>query len=130
MDQTEYFELCDILHVNFGYMPNNSCNKINITNKIIFLNQAFDMNKQTTFFLGGGGGGGGGQGSISPFLHARYLERTYFQPSFIIILLYTSCLLFPWNLNILYNIYHLIHFVTYFLFSFGMQYEEPFLITL
>ena len=101
MDQTEYFELCDILHVNFGYMPNNSCNKINITNKIIFLNQAFDMNKQTTFFFLGGGGGGGGGGEHFPIstclLSRKNIFSTifynnpiiYFMPTFSVELKYT-----------------------------------------
>ena len=100
-------------NVDFGYIPNNSCNKKTSPSKIIFRNQAYNMNKQTTFF---------GRGRVFPiFLRAHYLERTYFQPFFIIVSICASCIFFPWNLNILYIHYHLIHFVIQFLYCFCMQ---------
>ena len=61
------------------------------------------------FFLGGGGGGGGG--AFLPILCAHCLERTYFHPFSIIILIRALCIPFPWNLNVLYIIYHLMHIV-------------------
>ena len=115
MDQTESFEFCNILYVNLCYIPNNSCNKKSETSQIIFRNQAFNMNRQTTFFRGG---------SISPFLHAHYLERTYFQPFLIIILACASYIIFPWNINI--SIYHVL-FITWFVLLRSL-YEEPCLI--
>ena len=55
----------------FGYIPNDSCNKKFTPSKNLFKNQAPNMNEQTTFW---------GEGRTSLFQHARYLERTYFQP--------------------------------------------------
>ena len=74
------------------------------------------------FFLGGG--------VFPQFLNPHDLERTYFQPFSIIILICALCILFPWNLNLRYIIYHLDAFSdvvsTHFLQA---GYEDPCLIT-
>ena len=54
-------------------------------------------------------------------IHAHWLERTYFQPFSIIILICALCILFLWNLNTLYTIYHLMHLITQFLHTFCVQ---------
>ena len=55
------------------------------------------------------------------FLHVHYPEWTFFQLFSIIILICALCILFPWNLNIIFVIYHLLHLVTWFLHTLCMQ---------
>ena len=59
--RSESFELSDVLYVDFGYIPNNSCKKEK---------KKHNMNKQTIFFEGGAG-------HFPPFLqflHALHLK--------------------------------------------------------
>ena len=90
--------------------------------KIIFTNQAYNMSKQFFFFFRGGA-----RGSIPAFLHAHYLQKTYFQPFFIIILICASSILFPWNVNE-YTTYYLspdpVCYIVSALFLYA-EYEEP-----
>ena len=106
--RSESFELSDVLYVDFGYIPNNSCKKEK---------KKHNMNKQTIFFCGGGGAFPpiSTISTCSPF--KMKIFSTIFYNSLNICLVQTV----PWNLNILYIIYHLIHFVTQFLYSFCMQ---------
>ena len=46
-------------------------------------------------------------GAFPLFLCSNCLERTYFQPFSIVILICVMNILFPWNLSILYVIYYL-----------------------
>ena len=89
--------------------------------KIIFTNQVYNMSKQFFFFRGGA------RENILAFLHAHYLEKTYFQPFFIIILICASTILFPWNLNE-YTTYYLspdpFCYIVSTLFLYA-EYEEP-----
>ena len=60
-------------------------------------------------------------GAFLSFVSVYFLKRTYFQPCSIIILICVVCIIFLWNLNLLYIIYHLIHSVTLFLHTFQIQ---------
>ena len=112
LDQTDTFKLCDILVVNFGGIPNN--NKKLQPSKIIFRNHAYSMKKQTNFFWGEGG--------IPPIPACSISRKTiFFKKFFTKILICALCILFQWNLNILYIFYQLSHFVTYFIHFFCLH---------
>ena len=74
------------------------------------LNLFFSHSIETVNFLG--------EASLL-FLHSHSVKPTIFQPFSIITLIFAFCLLFSWNLNLLYVIYHLI--VMQFMRTFWMQ---------